>query len=181
MEGRGKLLLSTVHGSTLYGTSHENSDEDYYFVTEYGKSRQRKITLDDGREIDFIVIGLKSFLMELDKGTHQACDALFSKMKTVAPEYEQYFDNLRPYSVEARDRYMRVSKRLAYDDSLKKRVHAIRMRLNLAEYQHTGRFDPTLDHVAVALIRAVANLIQGDDLVTYMQQMIDNRPLSVRD
>lgn len=68
------VIFSTVHGSYLYGTAHEESDVDFYVVISEGKGKQKKYEDDT----DVIVINLENFLERFWDGSHQAVEALYS-------------------------------------------------------------------------------------------------------
>lgn len=131
-----------MHGSRLYGLDHANSDEDYYVVTEYGPAKQKVTQEADGTTADFFVIGLDSFLQKVEKGTHQAIEALHSDIAKYKPEWETYFRNMRTYSPLIEETYDRTIRHLAAGDTFKKRRHAIRLMFNLIDLRRYGTFNP---------------------------------------
>ena len=75
-------VFRTVHGSHLYGLAHEGSDMDTFIVTfeDRGRARQTMTGLDDT-----VRVGWRTFLERAMSGSHQSCEALFSRQKVWTP------------------------------------------------------------------------------------------------
>lgn len=69
-----KLIFATIHGSHLYGTHHALSDLDLYVIIEDGHNKQ-SVNADRS---DTAIFNLNTFLRSINKGTHQAVEALCS-------------------------------------------------------------------------------------------------------
>lgn len=70
------VIFSTIHGSYLYGTAHQDSDIDICIVRESGKNKSTNID-----NIDVQVLNLETFLRLAQTGCHQAVEALYSPYK----------------------------------------------------------------------------------------------------
>lgn len=134
------LLFSTIHGSHLYGLATPKSDIDFYKVVAKegrGGSTQRIVADTDINTVDF------SRFMELcRKGVPQALEAMFSTKADI-----DIIKDLRAgytCGTEVYDTYFRTIKSFALSEGYKKKRHALRLALNLAELAKTGRFNPTL-------------------------------------
>ena len=88
------VLFATVHGSYLYGTTHENSDLDFYVVVQKGKNSQK--VYDDNTDV--LKVSLEKFLSLVNAGSHQAVEALYSPYKVMNPDnpYSYLINALRP-------------------------------------------------------------------------------------
>ena len=147
-----ELLLSTPHGSRLYGLAHADSDFDRFEVYGYEKFKpKQKITGDQ----DVTKASLDRFLRYCDKGVPQYLEAMFSQMATVdnmAGIRETYVPNM----TNVRDTYKRTIKSFwlngVEEDDFKRRRHAWRLWYNLDEMEKAGRFDPTLYDTAIDAI-----------------------------
>lgn len=172
---RGDILLETVHGSRLYGLDHADSDEDYYVVTEHGPAKQKVTQEADGTTADFFIIGLDSFLQKVEKGTHQAIEALHSREAFYKPGWREYFQGLRTYSPLIEETYDRTIRHLALGDTYKKRRHAVRLMLNLKELREYGKFDPKLDEIQRNVVDWLATLEGEELLAAIMTHLGPNR------
>jgi hypothetical protein len=171
---RGKVLLKTIHGSKLYGTNHSGSDEDWYYVTEHGKARHKKVTTATGQELDVVVIGLSTFNKELEKGTHQALEALFSTQSTYAPGWRTMFDQMTVYSSKVDDTYRRTIRNLSTSDDTKLRRHAVRMTFSLISLRDFGRFDPTLTKLELQVCNTLSSELSPQALKAALTSFLDN-------
>lgn len=151
-------LFKTVHGSRLYGLAHAGSDEDFYTVLAkkpylgkgQGKARYAKQTI-VGAE-DSMVVDFGTWVEMCKSGVPQALEAMFSGM-ALTDEIEDFRASFR-VGTEVYERYMRTIKSFALseDPGFKKKRHALRLALNLAEMGATGRFNPTLSEADATYI-----------------------------
>jgi predicted nucleotidyltransferase len=163
-----EVLFKTIHGSRLYGLSHAGSDNDYYTVVTkksysgkgQGKARYAKQTIVDSE--DSMVVDFGTWVEMCKSGVPQALEAMFSPLalhddiadfrtsfRVGTGVYERYFRTIKSFA-------------LAEDDTIKKRRHALRLALNLAEIGRTGRFNPTLSAADAAYITDRANRPHSD-------------------
>lgn len=143
--------------------NREDSDEDYYVVTEHGPAKQKIYITEDGQTADFFVIGLDSFLQKVEKGTHQAVEALHSREAKYKDGWEHFFKSMRTYSPLIEETYDRTIRHLAYGDTYKKRRHAGRLMFNLIDLREYGKFDPRMTEVQRIVIEHLA--ILEDDVL----------------
>lgn len=150
-------LLTTIHGSTLYGLSHEGSDEDYYTVvpSHYIGRRVRRQSIENG--IDAVIVDFKTFNEMAVKGAPQALETMFSG-KAVSEYFEAYRLGYRTSSPEVIRSYLRTMKAfsLNFDNKEKPLRHALRLAMNLEELLYTGRFNPTLTSGQVKTVKRLA-------------------------
>lgn len=150
------VLFKTVHGSRLYGLSHEDSDWDYYTVVDRVKKNKAKYAthkiIDD---VDSVVVDFGTWMGLCQKGVPQALEAMFSQQPIV--------DNLSEFRANFvagtnYDAYLRTIKALAFEDDFKHKRHAIRLAIEMREMREKGRFNPTLSPVDIDLANSLANL-----------------------
>ena len=136
------IVLKTIHGSKLYGTSHKDSDSDYYVVVNNRRLRRRAHqTIVDG--VDTLTIDLSYWLHLCEEGVCQALEALFAP----APEIDVIADLRASYKcniAKATRTYNRTIRNFYEAGDSKRARHSLRLWLNLQEIQHTGRFNPVL-------------------------------------
>jgi len=152
------VLLKTIHGSTLYGLNHADSDEDYYVVTptnRISKAINAKQTIIDG--VDTLAVDFASFVELSHKGVPQALEAMFSR-KSKSEFFEEYRNSYFAADPEVQRTYMRTIKNFSFSDTFKLRRHSLRLAYNLNEMMHTGRFDPTLSTKTIDTISKGASL-----------------------
>lgn len=148
-----ETLFKTVHGSHLYGLSHANSDNDFYTVVtkeqtppRFGKQTRARYAKQkiDG-DLDSMVVDFGTWVEMCKSGVPQALEAMFSSMPVGDDRIADFRSSFR-VGTGVYERYFRTIKSfaLAEDESRKKRRHALRLALNLAEMSRTGRFNPTL-------------------------------------
>lgn len=152
-------VLSTVHGSRLYGMAHSRSDNDTFRVVLQDIRTRARV---DG-EKDDVTVGLDTFLERVFSGSHQSVEALFSPVATVHPHYEDMFRNIRVTGADAFAKYRRTIKSFSYG-GLKQKRHAVRLGFNLRDLRTCGRFDPQLKPQEVQTIRMIADLYSGQSL-----------------
>lgn len=167
-----QLLLRTAHGSTLYGLAHAASDDDTYEVyAGKGKSAQRISGNDDA-----FTTSLSEFLKMCDRAVPQALEAMFSTNKEIAPEYAAFFANYRAGSAAMLDRYTRTALNFSKDDRgheythpfyFKRRRHALRLCLNLADGLAFGRFNPALTEAEAQELTRLAEQEESAYLETF--------------
>lgn len=147
------VLLSTPHGSHLYGMAHAGSDRDV-FVVHPGTRRRAKQTM-RGRD-DMVEMSFAFFCELAAAGSFQALEAMFSRKATIDafPALRANFYAGGPALI---DRYVRKARWFARQDKFKSRRHALRMLLNLQDIRRYGRFDPTLSAAQIALITEAAH------------------------
>lgn len=158
------ILLETIHGSHLYGLSHENSDSDFYTVVE-GKGKTTHEV--DRNGVDTTIVYLDSFLRYVSKGSPQALEALFSRVKSVD---NISLESIRIYTYNAVYTYFRTIKNFAHGN-LKQQRHAIRLILNVSDLFHYGFFDPTLSNPQVDIVR-VPDRLGYKELVSYLGEVV---------
>lgn len=146
-------LLTTVHGSRLYGLHHDNSDYDTYSVLHSSNKKYVEQAL-DGKADDFRV-SLDKFLDMCRLGVPQALEALFSPYAEMDARYEALFGGFRVGHTETAMRYRRTVRNFGFmfdvdeevsgpHPSFKRRRHAYRLTFNLSECLRYGRFNPVL-------------------------------------
>lgn len=154
------VILETIHGSHLYGLAHENSDEDFFRVVRGGSGRTKHRITED---LDYVEMPLDTFLANVFKGSHQSCEALFSRHAVIHPEYREFFASIRVTGEDVFNRYRRTIHAFSYGDD-KRRRHAVRLGFNLRDLRMTGRFDPTLTEDQKNKVLVVSQLYRGQSL-----------------
>jgi hypothetical protein len=132
-------ILVTIHGSHLYGLNHSDSDVDFYRVVASRSSGLHRVT----GGIDYVEQGLDRFLGNVFTGSHQACEALFSPVAWVHPNYQPMFRNIRVTGEAAFYKYRRTIHSMSYGPP-KMRRHAVRLGFALKDLRKYGRFNPVL-------------------------------------
>lgn len=137
------IVFSTEHGSHLYGMAHAGSDRDMFIVTfeDHGKARQNMSGLDDT-----VRVGWRTFLERAASGSHQSCEALFSKRKQWTPEglaLLPLIEDTRVTGADVFEKYERTIKKFSHG-TYKQRRHAARLAINLRGLRSHGRFEPEL-------------------------------------
>ena len=148
---RDVVLLHTVHGSHLYGLAHEGSDLDTYTVIAGGHRGRQCITDGD----DAVLMPLAVFVRQLHCGSPQSLEALFSPIAGPCA-LDGYRSGFLPDTVRAADTYRRTMKSFALHGAFKRRRHALRLAMNLADLVADGRFNPRLTAAAVAEVTEAA-------------------------
>lgn len=147
-------LLSTIHGSRLYGLETPDSDFDTYEVVLHGRTHQWV----DGL-VDTTVVTLDDFTRQVETGVPQALEALWSPLRWTDPDWHSYFDALRPGHYETVDRYQRTIdnfwQRAERDHDLKVARHAFRLGLNLNAFMRWGHFNPRLGPEELQALKSV--------------------------
>lgn len=164
------LIFSTVHGSHLYGLAHEGSDRDTFIVTTSSANKARQRVSANG--IDQVSVGLDLFLARVFDGSHQSVEALFSPYKVwgaseSAVFYRSYLESLRITGRTVFEKYERTIKTFCFGD-FKRRRHAGRLALNLANLRVEGRFNPVLTPFQRDYVDRCAELYEGQELWEYL-------------
>ena len=138
------MLLSTVHGSNLYGLAGPASDWDGYEVVLTGRTWQRI-----HGHTDITTVVLDDFTTQVAKGVPQALEALWSPYRFVARNWAGFFEGLRPDYWRTLDTYARTIRSFMWvaveRDDVKRARHAMRLALNRETFAEQGRFNPRLD------------------------------------
>ncbi|HEU5223052.1 MAG TPA: hypothetical protein VFU07_05150 [Candidatus Lumbricidophila sp.] len=188
-----EVIFSTVHGSTLYGLAHANSDRDVFTVTTSTRTKARhSVSLaEDGTQDDRVSLSWNRFLHNAMQGSHQSVEAMFSTQQIWNPK----FLHLRPMILGTRiqgsdvfHRYERTIKAFAFGD-FKRRRHACRLALNLSDLRSDGRFNPTLTPSQIDLVNRLANELEGRPLVgelfgetpSFIRRSIFRAPIQITD
>lgn len=164
-----EVLFKTVAGSRLYGLSHENSDHDFYTViskVKRVKAKYAKQTIHDG--VDSMVVDFGTWLMQVEDGVPQACEAMMSQMPLIdnLPGFRQGYR----FGTQVYDRYLRTIKSFAMNDEedpnfhFKKKRHALRLACNLADIGRYGRFNPTLSSNDIEVVNYWANNCNSEEV-----------------
>jgi len=152
------ILFQTIHGSRLYGLSHDDSDYDYYTVVDKVKHRKAKYATHSiiGNR-DSVVVDFGTWIEQCKQGVPQALEAMFSQ-KAEVDEIEWFRWAFHVGSNEVFDRYLRTIKSFAFSekDPYKRKRHSLRLALNFAQMRKAGRFNPTLARTEVEMISEMA-------------------------
>jgi len=154
-------ILETVHGSHLYGLNYSGSDRDFFRVVSTTRGGRTKATVKG--DLDQVVMPLDRFLENIFSGSHQSCEALWSPVATVHPNYAPMFDNIRVTGADAFARYRRTIKAFTYGTE-KQRRHAVRLGFNLMDLRTHGRFNPTLTPDQRTKVVVLSQLYWGESL-----------------
>lgn len=154
------VLFKTVHGSKLYGLSHENSDDDFYTVVSKVKTAKARYSTHkiNGTE-DSVVVDFGTWLDQCRKGVPQALEAMFSD-KPLVDEIGDLRSGFR-VGTEVYDTYFRTMKSFALSDEFKKRRHALRLGFSMRDIRREGRFNPTLTPMRIEVVNGLATLPQA--------------------
>lgn len=164
------LIFSTVHGSRLYGLDHSESDMDIFEVTTSHANKARHRVSANG--IDRVSVGMDTYLARVFEGSHQAVEALFSPYKTWgtgdhARFYRSYLEGMRVTGRQVFEKYERTIHTFCFGD-FKRRRHAARLALNLADLRVEGRFNPVLTPANKRYIGLAAERHEGQELWEYL-------------
>ena len=143
------VLLSTPHGSHLYGLATPESDLDFFKViadnpTVKGKYARQKIYEVDDDTYDETVTDMSTFAMYAGKGVPQYLEAMWSPQAT-GDEIHDWRMAFSPDYYKTQDTYIRTILNFYEEQTIKKKRHAYRLVLNLLDLRENGIFDPTLD------------------------------------
>lgn len=132
------LLFKTIHGSHLYGTSHPESDWDFFSVVR-GKMKTKHVIDVDA---DTTTMSLDSFLLTAGRGNPQSLEAMFSCMASYS-EIEALREAFRIDLGQTIETYRRTIKNFCHG-TMKQQRHAFRLAHNLDTLYTTGSFNPRL-------------------------------------
>lgn len=164
MNTRRELLFSTPHGSHLYGMAHADSDSDIYEVlTPVRGARPAWSAQTITDDADTFRVDLPTWLTMCDKGVPQALEAMFSTRATV-DRITALRAAWRP-TTRVLPTYLRTIRHFVTDERTKRRRHAVRLALNLADLQAYGRFVPTLTAAQVATVTVLEQSVPGEGLI----------------
>lgn len=156
------VIYKTIHGSHLYGLAHATSDRDYYTVVlrhrRGARKKYAKQNITDG--IDSMKVDFSTFRHFCDEGVPQALEALWSPR----PEIDlltAFRWSYRLDTAKATRTYRRTLRNFAEGD-FKKRRHAMRLWLNMLEFQSKGYFHPTLTPAQILTCNSYASM--GDEM-----------------
>lgn len=156
------VVFETVHGSHLYGFSHEGSDVDLFRVTD--STLMKSIHKYEGG-VDVTEMGIYQFMSLAYSGSHQSVEALFSQQKVWHSNgYKDWIEGSYVRGPEVYDKYLRTIKKFSFGD-FKRRRHAARLSRDLHHLRDRGRFNPELRPFEVTLTTKYATLYEGDDLL----------------
>ena len=159
------VIFATVHGSRLYGLSHDNSDEDYFIVTDSKRSKA-KHSIHNG--VDMCEVGIDAFLERALSGSHQSVEAMFSPFKGWGGGMEHIWGPMieghRITGPEVFAKYERTIKKFCFGD-FKRRRHACRLSLNLASLRAEGRFNPVMTQAEALMATKYAEVFEGHELI----------------
>jgi predicted nucleotidyltransferase len=182
-----KTLLLTVHGSRLYGLSHELSDEDFYRVidavppkNEHGDVKKRNGQQTVADSLDDTVFDLKTFMIHAYAGVPQALEAMFSPVATI-DVMGAYRAGFRVSVQSMSAKYIHAIEKFSQFD-FKRRRHALRYALNLQEaINNAGRFSPVLSESDKLMISEMAmdkNYIQHLRNLSYFELNLNEDVIS---
>lgn len=166
MDSAGNIAFTTIHGSRLYGLSHDDSDRDSMIV--YMDGRQAK-NIKKGEE-DIIHVGITTLIEKAESGAHQFLEGLFSQQKQWHnDDWKPMIENVRIPPALIAAKYERTIKRLCFDD-FKRRRHAVRLFCGLSDMRlnNSGRFNPTLSEEDVEFTGYMATLYKNWDLAEFL-------------
>lgn len=140
-----RVLFKTVHGSHLYGLAHAESDNDFYTVLDKVKNARAKYAKQtiDADGTDSMVVDFGTWLDQCVSGVPQALEAMFSTMPIT--DNISHFRRGYRVSTGASERYLRTITSFVYTQDPKRKRHGLRLALNMYDFTHTGRFNPTLE------------------------------------
>lgn len=137
------VLFKTIHGSRLYGLSHDDSDYDYYTVVDKVKNAKASYSthkIVDG--VDSVVVDFGTWVHFCMNGVPQACEAMFSEVPEV-DEIKEFREGF-VLNTGAGERYLRTITNFCFTQDAKRKRHGLRLALNMYDFLRTGRFNPRL-------------------------------------
>jgi predicted nucleotidyltransferase len=149
-----EVLFKTIHGSRLYGLSHENSDYDYYVVVDkMDRLKSQHEIVDD---VDTTTVDLGMWIDQCQRGTPQALEAMFSEK----PDVDNVPDLRRDFKAGSHSffTFLRVIKSLQGWDDFKHKRHMIRLAYEAQDLARYGRFNPTMTPLRIETANELAKL-----------------------
>lgn len=162
-------IFTTVAGSRLYGFDRTGSDYDTFTVTDSTKLKAKQTV--DG-PFDLVKVGLNGFLIKALGGSHQSVEALMSPLKEWNEDFlylKPFIDNMVVCGAPVYQKYERTIKKFCFGD-FKRRRHAARLSLNLADLRESGRFNPILSENDKRFCNTVAERMEGVVLWTSLME-----------
>lgn len=160
-----RTLFMTIHGSHLYGLSHEASDVDYFRVVEKQPhmTKKRLDTHIITGPLDIQTVDLTTWLEDCRRGSPKALEAMFSTQPMV--DTIQYLRaSYRPPS-QPWPMYARIMENYRdKDETVKSKVHMLRLATNYRALVKDGWFNPTLPQYKVDTYREVAECSTNDEV-----------------
>lgn len=156
------VVLSTVHGSNLYGLAHDKSDKDTYLVLSDRTGSTSPTQIIHGED-DHLIIGFSNFMKQIYKGVPQALEAFYSPLAEV-DKISAYRSNYFCNSDQVVNTYLRTIKSFSLDErhSYKYKRHALRLTFNLNSILTNGMFSPVLTEEQKRVCRSVENLTSDE-------------------
>ncbi len=170
------VLFRTPHGSTLYGLSHANSDQDWYVVNPSPYvARKYRASQKISDNQDVVAVPFKKFIESAMLGVPQSLETMFSRQAT-SPFFEDFRQNYYASDPTVIHTYMRTIKsfslsendKISDKDKFKRKRHALRLATNLEELLYRGRFNPTLNSVIAEKISRLAEK-HGDEFMAELK------------
>lgn len=167
------ILFKTIHGSRLYGLSHESSDYDWYTVV----SGHRKISQKIHGDQDNTIVDFGTFVKHANAGAPQALEAMFSQKAEIdkIADFRAAFVAGKNYNT-FRGIMKRVSKTEKWDDFKHRRL-VLRLGFEAWELARYGRFNPTLDIRDIIYINSIAeseDMSYVYDLALHLTSVVDS-------
>lgn len=163
-----EVIFTTIHGSHLYGMAVEASDRDTFTVVRHGRTRHRK----DGDD-DSVTVGLDRFLQNVNSGSHQSVEALFSPFKQWHghEEFQPMLDGYRVTGPDVIQKYWRTITAFAHSEDFKRRRHSLRLWLNVSDLRHYGRFDPRMTESEIKwATRTALSSMTGSEIIDMLHE-----------
>lgn len=155
------IILRTITGSRLHGTSHADSDYDFFtVVTDDIKTKSTTSPSEDN-----VIMSYSTFSDLVREGSPKELEALFSQKKEVS---NPILESLHPVTGKAINRFLNMIVDLVVrNKSLKTQRHAIRLSLCVSNLLEFGFFNPSLSpaQLDTVLIRAKMG---RDELIRYI-------------
>ena len=165
---RIKSLVTTRHGSHLYGMAHAESDLDLYTVYTYYNKRYRprkQVSRVIDIESDQFRISLDKFKDYVLSGVPQACEALFAPEEAWTEHHQDWFDirdnivtEMQGSLADILETYRRTAINFMRKDDFKKNRHAFRLVHNARELKDSGAINPRLSEGVVDNLTRLAEL-----------------------
>ena len=157
-----EVVLSTIHGSNLYGLNHAKSDTDLYLVLSDATGSTSPTQIISG-EHDHLIIGFSNFMKQVYKGVPQALEAFYSP-KAEVDKLHALRSNYYCNSSKVVNTYLRTIKSFSLDDRhpTKYKKHAIRLAFNLNSIVTQGYFSPVLSEEQKTICHSVENLTSDE-------------------
>lgn len=155
------IILRTITGSRLHGTSHDNSDYDFFtVVTEDIKTKSTTSPHEDN-----VLMSYSTFSELVRKGSPRELEALFSQKKEVS---NPALESIHPVTSKAVDRFLNMIVNLVNrDKSLKTQRHAVRLCLYISDLLEFGFFNPSLSPAQLDTV-LIRDKMNRDELIRYL-------------